>query len=220
MLTDALYLHAAWAAPFDASQTSLAAFSPAAGLPVSASFLHGGAFRYARAGGWTAVRIPYRGGRLAMEALLPDSGGGGCPALSAATLGTVSARLAAAGSAGTSGTGMTGIALPKVNLRSATRMNALLSALGMGVAFSGAADFTGLSQQACCIAFVQHAATLRVAEQGTVASAATAVGIAPVDAAGRLGPEIDFNRPYLLLVTATGTGEPLFMARVANPLTG
>ena len=155
-----------------------------------------------------------------MEALLPDSGGGGCPALSAATLGTVSARLAAAGSAGTSGTGMTRIALPKVNLRSATRMNALLSALGMGVAFSGAADFTGLSPQACCIAFVQHAATLRVAEQGTVASAATAVGIAPVDAVGREGPEIDFNRPYLLLVTATGTGEPLFMARVANPLTG
>lgn len=63
VLTDALYLHAAWAAPFDASQTSLAAFSPAAGLPVSASYLHGGAFRYARAGGWTAVRIPYRGRR-------------------------------------------------------------------------------------------------------------------------------------------------------------
>ena len=219
MLTDALYLHASWAVPFGASQTSPAAFSTAAGQPVSASFMHGGAFRYARAGGWTAVRIPYRGGRLAMAALLPDSADGGCPALSPATLGTVSAGLAAAGSAGTSGTGMTGIALPKVNLRSSALMNGLLSGLGMGVAFSGSADFTGLSSQACCIGFVQHAATLKVAEQGTVASAATAVGITP-SAAERPGPEIDFNRPYLLLVTATGTGEPLFMARVANPVTG
>ena len=218
VLTDALYLHAAWAVPFDASQTSPAAFIPAAGLPVSARFMHGGAFRYARAGGWTAVRIPYRGGRLAMEALLPDSGGGGCPALSAATLGTISAGLAAARSAGPGRSGLTGIALPKVNLRSSTQMNGLLSGLGMGVAFSGAADFTGLSPQACCIGFVQHAATLKVAEQGTVASAATAVGIEP-SAAERPGPEIDFNRPYLLLVTGTGTGEPLFMARVANPIT-
>jgi serine protease inhibitor len=26
-----------------------------------------------------------------------------------------------------------------------------------------------------------------------------------------------FDRPYLLLVTDTATGEPLFLARVANP---
>jgi hypothetical protein len=32
-----------------------------------------------------------------------------------------------------------------------------------------------------------------------------------------LGPPVVFNRPYLLLVSATGTGEPLFLARVANP---
>ena len=30
-------------------------------------------------------------------------------------------------------------------------------------------------------------------------------------------PPIVFSRPYLLLVSATGTGEPLFLARVANP---
>jgi hypothetical protein len=28
-----------------------------------------------------------------------------------------------------------------------------------------------------------------------------------------------FDRPYLLLVTDTATGEPLFLARVANPAT-
>jgi serine protease inhibitor len=28
---------------------------------------------------------------------------------------------------------------------------------------------------------------------------------------------VSFNRPYLMLVTDRATGEPLFMARVANP---
>jgi hypothetical protein len=28
---------------------------------------------------------------------------------------------------------------------------------------------------------------------------------------------ITFNRPYLLLVSAKATGEPLFLAEVANP---
>jgi serpin B len=31
---------------------------------------------------------------------------------------------------------------------------------------------------------------------------------------------IVFDRPYLLLVTDTRTGEPLFLARVADPATG
>ena len=88
----------------------------------------------------------------------------------------------------------------------------------MGVAFSSAADFTGLSTQACCIGLVEHAATLRIGEKGTVASAATAVGGEPT--AGRvLPPRVVFNRPYLMVVTDRATSEPLFMARVANPAT-
>ena len=51
-----------------------------------------------------------------------------------------------------------------------------------------------------------------------MASAATAVGMQAT--AGRLlPPAVVFNRPYLLVVTDRGSGEPLFMARVANPAT-
>jgi len=94
-------------------------------------------------------------------------------------------------------------------------MKDLLKTLGMGIAFGPDADFGGMSRQACCIGLVEHAATLQVGEKGTVASAATAVGIAPT--AGMAGPVVDFDRPYLLLVTDTATGEPLFAARVADP---
>ncbi len=213
VLTDALYLDAAWASPFQASQTRPGPFTTASGRKVTVSFLHGDDVRFATSGGWTAVRLPYRGGRLAMTALLPDSGSGGCPALPAATLAAVTAALAGRGS------GLTDVALPKVSLRSSASLNTLLTGLGMGIAFGSSADFTGLSPQACCIGLVQHAATLSVAEKGTVGSAATAVGLMPTAVSVPVS-QVVFDRPYLLLVTATGTGEPLFLARVADPATG
>ncbi len=217
VLTDALYLHAAWATPFQASQTSSGPFTTAAGHQVSANYLRGVDYRTARASDWTAVSLPYRGGKLAMVALLPSASAGGCPMPDPAALSAITSRLAAPGPAGPGGgPDRTAIALPKVNLSSRASMGSILTELGMGVAFSQSADFTGLSPQACCIGLVEHAATLRVGEQGTVASAATGVGMGAT--AARLEPPtITFDRPYLLMVTDTATGEPLFLARVADP---
>jgi serine protease inhibitor len=220
VLTDALYLNADWASPFQPSQTRPGPFTTASGQQVSAQFLHGGDFRFATLDGWTAVSLPYRGGKLTMTALLPDSGSGGCPALSAAALGTITSALAGHVSYRPSGTsGLAPIALPKVSLHSSASLDGLLASLGMGIAFTGDADFSGLSPSACCIGMVVHAATLAVAEKGTVASAATGVGLLPTAVSVPLG-RIVFDRPYLLLVSAAGTGEPLFLARVADPAAG
>ena len=214
MLTDALYMHAAWATPFDANATSPGPFTTAAGQHVTAQFMTGGQFRAVRAGGWTAVWLPYSGGKLAMEALLPPAGAAGCTMPAATALGTMTSRLAS----GQPGALTSSVAFPKVNLAVHISMKPLLAALGMGVAFTPSADFTGLSPQACCIGLVEQAATLGVGEKGTVASAATAVGMEPT-AARVLPPQVLFDRPYLMLVTDSTTGEPLFMARVANPAT-
>jgi serpin B len=105
-----------------------------------------------------------------------------------------------------------------MDLATQVSMKPVLTELGMGVAFTPSADFTALSTQACCIGLVEQAATLGLGEKGTVASAATAVGVQA--SAGRvLPPRVLFNRPYLMVVTDRATGEPLFMARVANPAT-
>jgi serpin B len=124
--------------------------------------------------------------------------------------------MTAALSASGGGPGQVVVSLPKVSLRSMGDMQAVLTGLGMGLAFTSQADFTRLSPTACCIAFVQQAATLQVGEKGTVAAAAAAVGIA--ESAGiAVSRTVVFNRPYLMLVTDTSTGEPLFLATVANP---
>jgi serine protease inhibitor len=213
VLTDALYMNAAWASPFDAGETSPGPFTTADGQQASAQFMHGGDFSAATAAGWTAVSLPYRGGKLSMVALLPPSGAGGCAMPAGPALASMTSRLAAGGAAGVL---TRSVALPKVSIATQVSMKPLLSKLGMGVAFSTSANFTGLSPQACCIGLVEHAATLQVGEKGTVASAATAVGITA--SAGRVeSPPVVFDRPYLLLVTDQATGEPLFLARVANP---
>jgi len=214
VLTDALYLKAAWATPFQASENEPGPFTTGTGRQVNAQFMNGGPYVAASADGWTAVWLPYRGGRLAMMALLPPAGPGGCVMPTVTQLGTLATRLAAGGTAGP--VLSRDISLPKVNLKNQVSMNALLTGLGMGVAFTQDADFSGLSRQACCIGLVEHAATLQVGEKGTVASAATAVGIA-ASAAQAGPPPVTFDRPYLMVVTDPTTGEPLFMARVTDP---
>lgn len=209
VLTSALYLNAAWAAPFDPNQTKRQAFTTAGQRQVTASFLNGAGFRYGAADGWTGVSLPYRGGKLSMVALLPPASASNCAVPDAATV----ARIGA----GTGG--LAGIALPKVNLSTTGSMNAVLRSLGMGVAFGGSADFAPLSPQACCIGFVQQAATLQVGEKGTVATAAAAVGIEASSGIAETGRRVVFDRPYLMVVTSSA-GEPLFVARVANPVTG
>jgi serpin B len=209
VLTSALYLNAVWAKPFQASETTPGQFTTAGGATVTANFMNGTGFRVGTADGWTGVSLPYRGGKVAMVALLPPgSTASSCAMPSVAALDAI-----------TAGSRQGSIVLPKVNLQSDASMKDLLSGLGMGIAFGGGANFSGLSSQACCIGVVQQDATLRVNEKGTVAAAATAVGIVSTALPAPVGPKIVFNRPYLLLVTSVATGEPLFVVRVANPAT-
>lgn len=214
VLTSALYLDAKWVTPFDPDKTQPGLFTPDGGKPASVPFLNGHGFPYAAAGGWQAVSLPYQGGKLTMTALLPPAGSAGCALPGQSTLTAITAALRAGGEPGG-----TTLALPKVNLRidgSTGDMGPVLERLGMQTAFGRTADFTGLSPQAGAIGFVQKAATLQVGERGTIGSAAAAAG---VGASAEIGGthNVTFDRPYVLLVSAKATGEPLFLAEVANP---
>jgi serpin B len=218
VLTSALYMDAAWAAPFDPDQTNPGLFTPDdKARPVTVKYMNGPGFRDAAAGGWNAVSLPYKGGKLTMTALLPPIGADTCALPSQGALRTMTAALSASGSRA----GTVAVSLPRVNLStdgSIGDMKDVLLRLGMGQAFGDTANFSGLSSKACCIGFVQQAATLRVGEKGTVAAAAAGVGLLPTAgiAAKRT---VVFDRPYLMLVTDTSTGEPLFLGKVANPAT-
>jgi serine protease inhibitor len=207
VLTSALYMNAAWATPFDPGKTASGQFTQASGQQVTVKFMTGTGFPFASADGWTAVSLPYRGGRLSMTALLPPSGSGSCALPGTATLHAL-----------TRFTSTALVWVPRANLSTSADMSPVLEQLGMGLAFGPSADFSGLSPQAGYIGFVQQAATLQVGEKGTVAAAAVAAGIVPSSSEAEIAPhQVVFDRPYLMLVTDTATGEPLFLAEVADP---
>jgi serpin B len=217
VLTSALYMNAAWETPFEPADTEPEPFTLAGGQKVTAHYMNGKLFPFATADGWDAVSFAYKGGKLAMTALLPPAGAGTCALPSQGALGAMTATLNAPPTQNNAAIAL----LPKVSLSTGGLtgdMKPVLQRLGMGLAFTGAADFTALSKAACCIGFVRQAATLRVGEKGTVAAAAAAAGV--VATSGVFAPHlVNFNRPYLMLVTDTTTGEPLFLAKVANPTT-
>jgi serine protease inhibitor len=180
-------------------------------------YLNGAGLPFATADGWTAVWLPYKGGKLTMTALLPPTGAGTCALPTQSALRMMTAKLNGTGR----GVQPAQVSLPRVNLDTAGSvgdMAPVLKSLGMGEAFSDTADFSALSPAACCIGFVQQAATLQVGEKGTVASAAAATGIEATSGFAGDKRSVVFDRPYLMLITGTSTGEPLFLATVANPV--
>ncbi|GIL29496.1 serpin family protein [Actinocatenispora comari] len=207
VLTDAMALDARWQHPFRAEDTHPASFRTPNGT-VRTDFLHGdGRYRYAAANWWQAVALPYRGGRLEMLALVPD---GDQRVPTAATLTALTGGLHDT---------QLGLDLPTVNLSWSAELSGTLAGLGMGVAFGRDADFTGISANAAALAFVAHRATLSVAEKGTTAAAATAVGVTTTSL--RVPPrQVRFDRPYLMLIRDRHTGEPVLLARVTDPTAG
>ncbi|MFI5255606.1 MAG: serpin family protein, partial [Candidatus Limnocylindrales bacterium] len=72
-LVNAIYLKAPWVTPFDPSLTKPDAFTRADGTTVQVPMMHGGGeLPYAEGAGWQAVELPYVGGSLAMDVIVPD----------------------------------------------------------------------------------------------------------------------------------------------------
>ena len=180
VLASAVYLKAAWAHPFPAGGTHDAPFHPAPGTSVTVAMMQVRArLRYLRGDGYQAVELPYTGGRLGMVIVLPDG-----PA------GRLASQLTAGGLrgllAGLAPRQVT-LALPRFRVTSQFALRPVLTALGMPLAFTAGADFSGITTaERLAISEVVHQAYIDVNEQGTEAAAATAITImAAARATGR-----------------------------------
>lgn len=88
----------------------------------------------------------------------------------------------------------------------------------MRVAFSGEADFSGMTgNRDLFIADVIHKTFVSVDEAGTEATAATAVVMLPTAMPPEEPVEVTVNRPFVFLIHDIETGSILFVGRVVNP---
>ena len=145
-----------------------------------------------------------------MAIVLPD---GPLPALAARLAGGVSPLLAGATRQSVA------LSLPKFRQRAGFGLIPVLRQLGVEDAFTGAADFRGITpQERLFISAVVHQAYIDVDEQGTEAAAATAIGMRPMALRREPDPiRMVVDRPFLFAITDTATGLPLFLGQVTRP---
>jgi len=109
------------------------------------------------------------------------------------------------------------LTMPKFTFRSEALLKDALSELGMPIAFSDGADFSGMTtQEPLAIADVIHQAFIAVDEKGTEAAAATAVVMRATSAPPRQ-IELRIDRPFLFLIQDDETGAILFLGRLSDP---
>jgi len=217
ILTSAIYLKAAWAHRFPEAATADEPFYPdGPGRPgVTVPMMHGTEARaYLRGEGYQAVLLPYRGSRLAMAVVLPDG-----------PLTVLRPKITAGGLRGLLA-GMTRyqvtLSLPRFRLETAFDLVPALQRLGVTQAFTGDADFSGITAaERLLISAVAHKAYVDVDEQGTEAAAATAVTFRPT-AAFQPPPPVTLvvDRPFLFAIVDGATGLPLFLGQVSHPRSG
>ena len=214
VLTDAVYLNAKWQTPFPHSGTAPGEFHLGNGTTVQVPFMNlaRDAVSTERAAGVTALQLPYRGGRFAALILEPTTTSltsFGRSSLSPARLATIVSGLKPEVEVG--------VAMPTVAISSGSSLNAPLTTLGMGIAFSTEADFSGIvANPKLSVTTVRQVATLKINEAGTVAAAATGIGLAPTAVAAPIGV-VRIDQPFVVLIRDQQTDAVLFAATVADP---
>jgi len=109
------------------------------------------------------------------------------------------------------------LSIPKFSIESDFDLNKTLSNLGMKEAFTGLADFSGITEsEKLYISKVIHKANISVDEEGTEAAAATAVMMRKTSI---LLDEttMKINKPFIFILRNTKTNCIYFMGKIVNP---
>jgi serpin B len=211
VLTNAIYFNAAWAYPFNEKMTADGPFYLFDGGQVTVPMMkQTESFGYTEGEGYQAVELLYDGGELSMVILLPEAGN-----FEAFEEGLQAQQVSNI----ISGLQPTEVALtmPKFEFDSEFSLKDILAGMGMPVAFTEDADFSGMTgNPELFISDVVHKAFVAVDEAGTEAAAATAV-IMKLTAVPPPPMEVTLDRPFIFLIRDIDTGAILFVGRVLNP---
>jgi serpin B len=218
VLTNAIYFKGRWSKRFEARDTRPDIFHLGASRTAQAPLMHQTSeFGYGENERVQVLEMPYVGKSLSMVVLLPKQTDG---------LAALEACLNADALAGWLKLLVSQevqVTLPKFKFEQGMRIEEVLSRMGMSLAFSDGADFSGMNggKESLKIGAVVHKAFIETKEEGTEAAAATAVtmtlAMAPPGAQPKLTPVFRADHPFLFLIRDTRSGSILFLGRVADP---
>jgi serpin B len=212
VLTNAIYFNAAWQHQFGERLTSDGLFHLLNGQDVTVSMMQQTeSFGYVKGEDYQAIELQYDGGELSMVILLPSPGQYNSfeEQLTAEKVNEIFSNLQYT---------QVYLTMPKFEFESEFKMKDTLSAMGMPAAFSGGADFSGMTgARDLYIDQVIHKAFVSVDESGTEAAAATAVDMKLTSAPAE-PVKVTIDHPFIFLIRDIETGTILFIGRVLNPV--
>lgn len=208
VLTNAVYFNAAWMIPFDAANTKPGTFTNASGSAVQVPMMHGSfEVPYGEGVDYAAVELPYDGSELSMVLVLPNDLATFEPTLTGARMGEIVNSLSGH---------MVETTMPTFEFESKFGLVDPLKTMGMGIAFSDAADFSGINGTGgLVISDVIHQSFVKVNEAGTEAAAATAVIVGETSIPQPA--KISLDKPFVFFIRDLQTKAVLFVGRVVDP---
>ncbi len=213
-LINAIYFNATWKYEFEKEDTYEGDFNLAEGTKHKVDYMRvTGNFAYTSNEDFTAVELPYGDSTFSMVVMLPSPG---------TALSDLVAKLDDVyWDSWFNNSSLTGVQvdLPKFKYEFKKLLNDPLINLGLGVAFSGGADFTRINPAGgLFISRVIHQTFIDVQEEGTEAAAATIVEIKYTSSNGG-GSPIYFkaDKPFLYLIKENSTGAIIFIGKVGKP---
>ncbi|MCD6567663.1 MAG: serpin family protein [Dehalococcoidia bacterium] len=211
VLTNAIYFNAAWMYPFNEDVTREGVFHLLGGGEVTVPMMsQTESFGYADGEGYQLVELPYDGNELSMVILLPEAGRFE-EFQSSLGSGKVNEIISSLNYR------QVALTMPKFEFDSSFGLTDTLKAMGMPVAFSDTADFSGMTgNRDLFISDVVHKAFVSVDEAGTEAAAATAV-VMGLTAMPDPPVEVTVDCPFIFLIRDIETGTVLFVGRLMNP---
>jgi len=212
VVANAIWFEGRWADEFDPKATREEPFHVSPRQTSKVPIMHRlGTFGFFENDEVSLVELPYQGNELAMVVVLPRDRFG---------LTALEQRLTAEGFETLTGqmrpVGVD-VGLPKFQITWEGDLSHDLQALGMRGAFSGEADFSGISREGgLFISQVRHKAFVEVNEEGTEAAAATAVEMARAMSPARPQSFLA-DHPFLFAIIERESRAILFLGRVADP---
>jgi len=218
VLTNAIYFKGDWASQFREDRTGPEPFTRSDGSEIQTAMMNQKAsFRYAEVGAnddspVKVLDLPYVDEALSMIILLPQAHDGIAlleERLNAGNLATWLGELRKQ---------EVKVTLPRFKMTSKFNLQEVLTALGMGEAFTSTADFSGMTgRRDLCISNVIHQAYVDVNEEGTEAAAATGVVMKLTSVRLDETPVFRADHPFVFMIRDNQSGSILFLGRVMSP---
>ena len=212
VLTNAVYFKGAWRNEFEVSQTKKAPFTALDGSQKDVDMMSAMFEAHALVNDEVSAAIlPYIGHTFAMALIMPEHFEAYQKALDAKKFGALIEELEWQNP-------QLSLKMPKFKTESSIDLKAKLSAMGMPSAFTGSADFSGMTgSKDLLISDVVHKAFIDVNEEGTEAAAATAVIVAEKAMPSPEKLSITFDKPFIYAIYNTETKAIVFMGHVVAP---